>query len=197
MRLAPGTLQSISAIAQLDWKPGDGVPAGAVSGHGLVGVTRNMGADGQTPGKIVRLVDRAMLDASDPSWHTKSASAVRSYTYDPILPSVYSVSPGAAADAPVWVEVKLLANPTRFNPADAGVLTQVLSLDDRYADDVLSYVLARAFMVDAEVAGSAALAAANTNIFVGSINAQAIAMTGVNPNLQHLPINPSIPAASR
>jgi hypothetical protein len=31
-------------------------------------------------------------------------------------------------------------------------------------------------------------------MFTGSINAQVVALTGVNPNLRSLPLNPNLPA---
>jgi hypothetical protein len=55
-------------------------------------------------------------------------------------------------------------------------------------------VLARAYMKDAEFANNANQAAAATQLFTGSINAQVAALTGVNPNLRSLPFNPTVPS---
>jgi hypothetical protein len=53
--------------------------------------------------------------------------------------------------------------------------------------------MARAFMKDAEWAANPQMAQSYTSMFVGSVNAQAAALTGANPNLQSLPFNPNVP----
>lgn len=198
VRLAPGTRQSIATIAAAGLIPGDGGAAVATNGNMLQDVIRNMGADGRTPGRVVRIVDRDVLDASDPSWHVaKAQPAVRQYTFDPRTPKTFYVTPPVPTDVAVWVEVSYMADPAMIPAGSAQPgSTARLSIDDKNADDALNYVMARAQMKDAEVEGNAALASTYVQLFTSSINAQATALLGVNPNLKALPLTPSIPAAA-
>ena len=197
IKLKPGTRQSIAFIAAADIKPGDGTAAKDVGGFRLGSLERNMGSDGATPGRAIRIVDQDALDSSDPNWHTKTGPVVLRYTFDPLVPTSFYVTPGVPSTGQVWVETKYLATPDELPIADEVPDDLLFGLDDIYVDDILAYALARAFMKDAEVPGAAALASSNAQIFTNSINVQGLAMTGVNPNLHHLPINPAAPATSR
>ena len=201
IKLKAGTRQSIEAIAAADIKTTDGSTAPTIlHGNMLLGISHNMGADGLTPGRAIRIVDRDVLDATNRDWHlpTKAGDFPTQYTYDPRVPKFFSVCPGVRAGADVWVEASLLADPIVLDPAldySSGTNNQiVLSTDDKYNDDLLNAVLAQAYMKDAEAQGSADLVAAHSTMFANSINAQVKAMTGVNPNLKGLPLNGAIPA---
>lgn len=197
IKLRPGTKQSIETILSTDVKPGDGSPAANVYGHYLQSINANMGSDGQTRGRAVRLVDREVLDVNSPNWHATSDDEITQYCFDPRSPKVFYVHPGAAAN--VWVEASYLANPVEIPvTGDYGMdsaTTTTLSVDDKYIDDLVNYVLARAYMKDAEFAGNGNMAQAHTAMFTSSINAQVAALTGVNPNLQSLPLNPNTATA--
>lgn len=203
IKLKAGTRQSIEAIAAADIKPGDGsVPPAILRGNFVQFISHNMGADGLTPGRSIRIVDRDVLDGTNPGWHlpTKASDRVSNYVFDPRTPKYFWVCPGIAPTATVWVEAAILFDPTKLDStldysADANDDT-VLSIDDKYVDDLLNYVLARAYMKDAEAQGSAELVAAHSSMFTSSINAQVKAATGVNPNLKSLPMNGVVPATS-
>lgn len=201
LQLAPGTRQSIERIQAAGMIPGDGGAARNVNGNVLLQVHRNMGVDGLTPGRAIRIVDRDTLDNSNPDWHAADASdVVRQFTYDPRTPKLFYVSPPvqATSDGKVWAEVSYLADPAIIPIGSAlagsGVL---LGVDDKNADDAFNYIMARAQMKDAEVEGNANLANAYVNLFTASINVQSQAVLGVNPNLTSLPINPTVPAQAR
>lgn len=199
VRLVPGTRQSIATIAAASLIPGDGGAAVNTNGNMLLDISRNLGADGRTPGRAIRIVDRDVLDASDPNWHlAKAQPAVRQYTFDPRTPKAFYVTPPVPADVSVWVEISYMADPVML-PAGSAMpgSTARLSIDDKNADDALNYVMARSQMKDAEVEGNAVLANTYVSLFTSSINAQATALLGVNPNLKSLPLTPSIPAAAR
>lgn len=199
VRLAPGTRQSIASIPATHIIPGDGSAAAAVSGNALMAVLRNMGANGSTPGRAVRIVDQDVLDASNPDWHTATAAAVvRQYTFDPRLPKTFYVSPPVSSAVQCWVEISYMADPAML-PAGSALAgsTAKISIDDKNADDAFNYIMARAQMKDAEAEGNAALANSYVSLFTASINAQSVALLGVNPNLTSLPFNPSMPAAAR
>jgi hypothetical protein len=195
IKLSAGTRQSIEKILAANIKTGDGTVATTQYGKSLLDVIRNMGADGLSPGRAVRVVERETLDASSPKWHTEvTDTEVTEYTFDPRTPKFFYVSPGVKAAAALWVELSYLANPTDVPyVADsmrlAGGSLVPISIDDQYVDDLVNYMLARGHMKEAEVAGNAQLAAGFVSMFTSSINAQSQVLNGVNPNLKSLPMN--------
>lgn len=125
--LSPGTKQTIPA-----------------SGIRLIDIPRNMGVTGATPGRAIRPVDRAVLDAQRPDWHSESAStAVKHYTFDRRNPKVFYVYPPQPSVSG-YVEITYSASPPDVS---AG---QAISIDDIYANALLDYVLYRAYSKDAE-----------------------------------------------
>lgn len=194
IKLAPGTKQSIEKILAASILPGDGTTPTDVYGHYLQSVIRNMGSNGSTAGNSVRIVDREVLDANSPNWHSTTGTSVSSYTFDPRHPKIFYVSPGVPAGG-LWVEVSYLANPVEVSASGSygmdGNDTTKISVDDKYVDDMVNYILARAYMKDAEFAANGNLAQAHAGMFTSSINGQVAALTGVNPNLQSLPLNPN------
>lgn len=203
IKLVAGTKQSIEKILAANIKPGDGSAAADVYGGYLQSVIRNMGSDGLTPGNAIRLVDREVLDVNNPAWHAATSSSISQWMFDPRMPKVFYVSPGVPAGTNLWIEASFLANPVEVAVVTQGAYgmngssTLAISVDDKYIDDLVNYILARAYMKDAEFAGNANMAASHAQMFTSSINAQVSALTGVNPNLQSLPMNPnaSMPVA--
>lgn len=199
IKCVPGTKQSIKSILEANVKPGDGSPAANVTGNVVQTVIRNMGADGLTPGFAVRVVDREVLDSTRGDWHTSSGTPVRQFVFDPRFPDVFYVVPGIPSAGSWWLEVAYMAEPVEISLTDNpdygmdGSNTAVLSVADKYVDDLMNYVLARAYLKDAEFAGDGGLAQTHVSLFTASINAQATAVTGVNPNLRDLPFNPNLP----
>lgn len=199
LKLKAGSKQSIEAIAANSIIPGDGSTAVFVSGTMLQSVVRNMGANGSTPGRSVRVVDREILDVNSPDWHSTTGTPVAGFVFDPRNPKIFYVTPAVPAAADWWVEASYLADPVVVPHAAEGTYgkdgasTVTISVDDKYVDDLMGYILARAFLKDAEYASNPALASSYTTLFTASINAQAAAVTGVNPNLQSLPFNPNVP----
>lgn len=208
IKLRPGTKQSIELIAALEVKPGDDSQAAAVYGNYLNDVVRNMGINGAIPGRAVRVVSREVLDSQNPDWHaTVGTGRVDQFVFDPRSPKIFYVTP-AVGDTPTWVEISYLANPVEIpntgtvaSPlygADSTNAT-VISVDDKYIDDLVNYVLARAYMKDADFAASQPNAGAYSSMFTSSLNAQVQALTGNNPNLAALPFSAQaqIPQAAR
>lgn len=201
IKLRPGTRQSIEVIAAVDCKPGDGsTPAVPIYGTQWLGMARNMGADGVTPGKAIRVIKREDMDSQNPDWHTaaNTAGVIRLFIYDPALPRYCYVYPPVPATPNVWVEAPFTAQPIKIpNTGTAGSelyllsggSTATISVADEFVDDLVNYVVARANMKDVEWAdGNKAVAF--TNMFTGSLNAKVMALTGNNPNLQVLPFAP-------
>ena len=187
IKLSPGTKQSITKIVAANVKPGDGSTATDVYAIALSSLVRNMGSDGQTPGRAIRVLDRETLDAFTPDWHTKTGDYVEGFVFDPTTPQVFYVTPGVKSTGSLWVEAKLIANPDEI-PVEGSygqdsTDTTVVSIDEQNTDDLINYILARALAKDIEPA-NAQMSMTYGQQFVSSINAQAAAITGVNPNLR-------------
>jgi len=196
VKLKPGTRQSIEAILAADCKPGDGsVPAVPINGTQVLDVLRNMGADGLTPGKAIRLTERKVLDSQSPLWHTVTGAAVSSFMFDSRAPRYFYVTPGVPATGTLWVELMFTAQPIKIpNTGTAGSelylfsgsSTTTISIADEFVDDLTDYIVARANMRETEWS-DANKAVAFSQKFLGSLNAKVTALTGSNPNLQQLP----------
>lgn len=198
VKLVPGTKQSIEQIPAVRIIPGDGSAPSAVSGIALIDIRRSMGANGSTPGNVIRIVDMDILDSIYPGWHSKTGTP-NQYAFKGVTPKVFYVSPGVGPSDSVWIELAFIASPNPIVSTGAfgyeGSSTATISINDTYSDDLINYVLSRAYMKDAEFAADAGLAAAHTQLFISSINAQVAALTGVNPNLQPLTVNPNLARA--
>ena len=203
VKLSAGSKQSIERVLAASIIPGSGATAADVNGTYFQTAIRNMGAAGATPGPVIRVIDREVLDTGTPDWHVPVAGAyagVRGVVFDPRFPKIFYVWPAVPTATTWWIEQSMLADPVLIaHAAEAvygweGTSTVDISIDDKYVDDLLNYIMARAFMKDAEWAANPAMAQNYTALFLGSINAQVTALTGVNPNLQSLPFNPNVPA---
>lgn len=204
LKLAPGTLQSIESIPAANCKPGDGsAPAAPIIGSMLLDVLCNMGAAGTTPGKSIRPITdgRELLDSVDPLWHTATDTTVLGFVFDPRMPRYFHVTPGVSSSTAVWVRAAYIAQPLVIpntgTPgsevyAIGGGSTVAITVHDEHVDDLVNYVCARLLMKNAQYSAATGMnAQAYAALFTGSINAKAVAITGYNPNLQHLPFAPS------
>lgn len=191
-QLSAGSRQLIDTIAVDKFKLPSGAPAAPINGNRFLKPIRNMGADGLTPGRAIRMADIEDMNSQDSDWHTRTGERVSSVLFDEELPRVFWVYPSAAGK---WVEIALLAQPAPI-PAggtpgapiyhSTGASTVAISISDQNLDELVDYVVARANMKDTTFsdAGKVVL---HTQRFLGSINARAMAATGVNPNLRLLP----------
>lgn len=199
VKLSTGTRQNIDKLLAASIKPGDGSTAVDTYGVAFLDILNNMGADGLTPGAAVRVVERDMLDAMDPDWHTRTGSAVEGVAFDTRFPRTFFVTPGVTGN--VWVNLAYIAIPAKVpnvgteDYGHAGTNTTVISISDVHMDDLVNYIMARAYLRDGEVSTSALQARNYTSLFAESINAQVKTATGTNPNLKALPMTPGVPAA--
>jgi hypothetical protein len=200
IKLKPGTKQSISTIPSASVIPGDGSTPVAISGVALMSLVRNMGSNGSTIGRAIRLVDRETLDANSPDWHSETDTKVSAYVFDPRVPDMFYVSPGASSTTNVWVEASYIADPTDVPYSGTytwdGSDTTKISIDDTFVDDLTDYILSRAYGKDAENAANLALAGAYAQQFKDSIRSHATAIANINPNIQGLEGNP-LPSTPR
>lgn len=196
VRLQPGTKQSIEALAAVDVKVGGGaVSAIPVQGIQLVGLVRNMGADGATPGiAIPPAIDRRLLDTGRPNWHTVEGASVQHFVYNPLTPKQFYVQPAVPVGR-LWVEMVYAAIPAKVpNPGNVyaydGTDATTISIADDNLLDLVNYICARAILKVAESSADDTAQSEFSQLFLGSMNARVSAITGVNPNLKRLPFSP-------
>lgn len=169
VQLAEGTKQSI---------PADGIS--------LLDIVRNMGTDGVTPGNAVRIIDREVLDAQRPDWHTEAAAAsVKHYMYDGRNPKNFYVYPPQPAVSQGYVELVYASSPTDCALVDA------IKVDDVYANALLDYILYRAYSKDAEYAANAPRAVGHYQAFMQSLGVKIDSIRHQDPNRTAPPYNPA------
>lgn len=131
------------------------------NGSRFLDAVRNMAND--TPGRAVRIVEREILDAQRPDWHTQSASTtIQHFMFDERAPRTYYVFPPAATGAKL--EIVYSQTPTEITSTSTE-----LTNEDIYAGALLDYVCYRAFSKDAEYAGNAQRAALHYQQFANSL----------------------------
>lgn len=150
-----------------------------VNGIQVLDVTRNMGSNGTTPGRAIRVTEREILDSNTPDWHSSTQSAVvKHITYEENDPKTFYVYPPSTGST--YAEVIYSAAPP------AATLNGTLAIDDIYQGAILDYVLYRAYQKDAEYAADPQRAAGHYNSFVTAIGGREKAEKTQTPNLdQH------------
>lgn len=101
-------------------------------------VVRNLGASGNTPGKVIRQVERTALDHSDPDWHLKTGPEVLHFCSDKRDPRTFYLYP---ARVPPWsIELVYVAHPARIENENS-----ILPIDDLYENPLHAFVVAHAY----------------------------------------------------
>lgn len=207
IKLLPGTKQDLTRVLAANILPGDGSTPADVHGIALLDLVRNMGANGATPGRVVRLIDRYTKDTNDPLWHTKTGAEIREYVHDKQTPRIFYAVPGVPSAGPdVWIEVSWMAEPRAIAAggepgsevyAYAGPSTALMGIHDQFIEDAHNYVVAMASLKRSKNTENMQRASVHTTLFTSSINTQATVLTGVNPNMKALPFADQIasPAA--
>lgn len=114
----------------------------------LLGVTRNLAADGITPGRAIRQTDQKSLDDADPNWHAMAKSGeIRHFTHDPRIPKAFYTWPPAIAGTKVEVKHVVL-------PAAVTTSGDTLPIGLEYVGPVVNYVCYRCNLKDSEFANA-------------------------------------------
>lgn len=151
-----------------------------ITGRRVMSVIRNMGADGATPGRAIRLVERGVKDEFDPDWHTATvAVAVKEYMYDVRNPKEYYVSPPVSAVTNVYVELAQATNPTALT-----ALSDTIGLDDAYVPVIIEWVMYRIFGRESEQTPSYARAARHFVAFFNMLGEKLKIDLAVNPQVR-------------
>jgi hypothetical protein len=146
----------------------------------LLDVVRNLGADGVTPGRAIRLAERHLFDSADPDWHTRAGKAViKHYLYDDRTPNVFYVYPPALAGTRIQGSLSVM-------PASISAGTDNLALDSQFESALVNYVVFRAFAKDSEYANGA--------IATGYYQAFQAALGGKDAGEQSVSPNTKVPA---
>lgn len=123
------------------------LPAGSFR---LLGANRNMGADGTTVGKALRMAVHEEQDAVNLDWHTETAaSPVREVIYDDKKdPLTFWVRPPGVAN---WkIECVVSQAPTEITDPDDGDVT----ISEVYSSAVQAWMLHRAYAMATQTAGN-------------------------------------------
>lgn len=160
-KLVSGTKQTL---------PADGVR--------FLDVTRNLGATGSTPGRVITLADRSVLDTQRPNWHTEenTARVVKHFTHDPRDPRTFYTFPKGMTAPDMYVELVYSTNPT-----DCTTGEDPIDLDDIYLNPILDWMLYRGFSKDIDFASNPARAAAHYKAFYTSLGIKAQADFAMAP----------------
>lgn len=123
---------------------------------------RNVSA-GDVVGNAVRVVEREILDAQSPDWHTQAqANAVKHFMFDERSPRVFYVYPPANAG----IKLDIVYSQT---PTDITNTATQLTQEDIYTGAIVDYVCYRAFSKDAEYAGNAERAKIHYQQFMNAL----------------------------
>lgn len=152
----------------------------------LLAVYRNMGTNGTTPGRAIRIISREIIDGFNPDWHTDTAKAeVRNYVYtnqDQLAFYVYPPNTGTQ-----YVELNYSAQ-----VADLTSETDVIPIFDIFQSALVDYILYRACSKDAEYAPGLQLAQGYMATFVAAIQGKSESEVTNDPTTALGPRNPAV-----
>jgi hypothetical protein len=156
-----------------------------------------MGTDGLTTGRAIPgPVDRHVKDSLEPNWMSETGSEVYEIVFDKNVPLQFFISPGVSGSPERWARVTWMANLPRLPDGDATVPKYVvggaeenttIGVPDQYAEDLRNYMVAVLLTKGSKNTQNLPKAQLHAGWFINSINQQAMAQTGVNPNIAMLP----------
>ena len=147
------------------------ITTGFSSALRIIDIVRNLASASDK--KVVRLINRSVLDDQRPAWHTDTATVnIQNYTFDVRQPKSFFVYPPATTAAQLEVVYADLPTAHALSAANldpASSSSDVILIDDTYISAILDWILYRAFSKDAEFAANAARAGAHYQTFMSSI----------------------------
>lgn len=138
---------------------------------------RNINSD-NTPGNAVRVIEREVLDAFNPGWHSATAGVIKHFMFDERMPRVFHVYPPAAAGQKL--EVSMAAEPADL--LIGNINTDQLTQEGVHAGLLADYVIHRAYLKDAEYAGNAALSDKHLQLFMSGLGVSLQRSFATSPN---------------
>jgi hypothetical protein len=203
VKLPAGTKVDVALVAIASIIPGDGSAAADAYGLSINRVVRNMGANGSTPGRVIRQVELDAKDAANPNWHTEANSTVvHEWCAVKDSPRTFYVSPPCQG---VWVELAWNVEPVRVPAGGAagaeiyttgGASTTLLGIPDANVDELHAYVVSMCLLKGGKNNVNIPKSQVWAGLFINSLNALAEAETGKNPKLKLLPFADEISAGA-
>jgi hypothetical protein len=152
-------------------------------GTRLMDVVRNVTA-ADVVGRAVRIVEREVLDAQSPDWHTEPASTViKHFMYDEREPKTFYVYPPATAGHKLTIVYSKA--PTEITSGDLNS-TSVLAREDIFVGALTDYLAYRCFSKDAEFAGNSQRAVMHYQAFANIIGIGNKKRFTNSPNLNNI-----------
>ena len=112
----------------------------------LLDITRNMGADGATAGKIITPSARKHLNYANLLWPAATGdTAIDSFSYDKNNPGKFYVSPPVISTTNVYVEMVASTLPTAIT-----AIGDSTGINDVFFEPLVQYMLFKAFSADDE-----------------------------------------------
>ena len=105
----------------------------------LIEVVRN-----HTSGRVIRFIDRKILDEQHPDWHKRTDTEPLYYSYDTSVPNVYYLFPSVTGAAHK-VDIVIAKSPPAATSSDTE-----MSVEDWFAPAIVDYILYRAYLKNAE-----------------------------------------------
>ena len=179
---------STTAVVKLQAGTRQYIPAG---GWLLLSIYRNMGTNGTTPGRAIRIISREIIDGFNPDWHTDAAKAeVKNYIYtnqDQLAFYVYPPNTGTQ-----YIEINY-----SDQPADLTSETDVIPIFDVFQSALVDYMLYRACTKDAEYAPGVELGKSYLATFVSAIQGKTESEVTNDPTQALSPRNPPVRGTSQ
>lgn len=152
--------------------------------HRLMDVESNVAATSNK--RAVRLVSRSALDAMRPSWYNEPASVnIEKFIFDPRNPKEFLVYPPATSAA--QLEVLYAEVPAPHTLTETQLLdpltSEVIRVDDIYANPLLDYMMYRAYSKDSEQQGNAARAVAYYQAMMSALGVKAQSDASAQPGV--------------
>lgn len=183
--IQPNATSTVSAV-QLAAGARQTIPA---DGWLLLGINCNMGTNGTTPGRAVRLISRELLDNFDPDWRTTAASAVtKNYLYDIQDQVAYHVYPPSTGTNFLQINYSK-------QPSDLTSESQTIEIFDVFQGALLDYVLYRACSKDADYAPGVALSQSYAQAFAAAVGGKEATELKNTPTLELTSRNPALPGS--
>lgn len=181
----------VLALVAGTWQQLPSTPPAPLS---LIDITRNLLGDGTNranSGRAIRPVDRELLDAQDPNWHSGTSRPfqreVRNVVFNSDNPREFYVFPDN--DGTGKVEALVAKPPTPLAPSgaddDMASYGQVLDLPEPYSVPLLDYVVYRCHAKDDET-GNAPLAQAHYQAFATALGLKVQVDRATNPNARRV-----------
>lgn len=112
----------------------------------LLDITRNMGSDGSTAGRIVTPSKRKHIDYSNLLWPAATGETyIENFSHDPNVPDIFYVTPPVSSTTDVYVEMSSSQLPTTITATGDSVST-----NDIFFEPVVQYMLYKAYAADDE-----------------------------------------------